>query len=123
MHPNNLVLLRGHLSSQPQSRVLASGSVLWSFEVTTPTDDGTWSVPVAWFDPPAEPAFSAGDAVVVAGAVRRRFFRTGEATQSRTEVVATEVLPAAASRRVQKLVGRLADRLGGGPAGALRSPS
>ena len=43
--------------------------------------------------------------VVVAGRVRRRWFRSGGATQSRTEVVAVEVLPARSTKRVAKLVG------------------
>lgn len=117
----NHVVLRGHLSSAPVSRHLASGSVLWSLEVTTPTDDGAWSVPVAWFDPPVEPVFTVGDDVVVVGAVRRRFFRGAAGTQSRTEVVAAEVLPVSARRRVQRALERAAERLGAAAGGELRS--
>ena len=106
----NIVVLRGVLSSDPVQRDLPSGSTLWSIEVTTPSDDGSLSVPVVWFDPKALPAVAAGDAVVVVGAVRRRFFRTGSATQSRTEVVASEVItekPVARSRRaVEKALAR-----------------
>lgn len=117
----NIVILRGHLSSAPQPRTLASGSVLWSLEVTTPTDEGAWSVPVAWFDPPSEPVFAPGDEVVVTGSVRRRFFRSAAGTQARTEVVALEVVPATAKKRVQRVLGREADRLGELSGGALRS--
>ena len=42
--------------------------------------------------------------VVAAGRVRRRWFRSGGATQSRTEVVAVEVLSARSTKRVAKLV-------------------
>ena len=57
----NVVVLTGRLSSDPQRRDLASGSVLWTLEVSTDTDDGVASVPVAWFDPSCEPVWSAGD--------------------------------------------------------------
>jgi single-strand DNA-binding protein len=117
----NTVVLCGHLSSPPQRRSLASGSELWSFEVTTPVDDGSWSVPVAWFDPPTEPAFSAGDAVVVVGVVKRRFFRGAGGTQSRTEVVAVDIVPFSARQRVRRLLQRAAENLGAHAGGALRS--
>lgn len=117
----NNVILRGHLSSAPQARALASGSVLWSLEITTPTDEGAWSVPVAWFDPPTVPAFVVGDEVVVVGGVRRRFFRTAAGTQSRTEVVATDVVAATAKRKVQRLVARAGERLGAVADGEVRS--
>jgi single-strand DNA-binding protein len=117
----NHVLLRGRLSSAPQVRELASGSSLWSLELTTDTPDGAWSVPVAWFDPPAVPLFVSGDEVVVVGAVRRRFFRTSTGTQSRTEVVATEVVAAAAKRKVRAAVRRASQRLGAMADGEVRS--
>jgi single-strand DNA-binding protein len=117
----NSVILFGRLSSEPQVRILASGSVLLSLELTTPTDDGALSVPVAWFDPPSSASFDAGDDVVVVGAVRRRFFRTAAGTQSRTEVVAIEVVSARSRRKVERLVRREADRLGARAGGALRS--
>ncbi|MEN9645399.1 MAG: hypothetical protein RL238_2068 [Actinomycetota bacterium] len=117
----NCVVLRGHLSSEPQARELASGSTLWSLEITTATDEGAWSVPVAWFDPPSVPMFTVGDEVVVRGGVRRRFFRTAAGTQSRTEVVASDVVPANAKRKVQRLVAREVERLGGVTGGEVPS--
>ncbi len=108
----NHVLLTGRLSSAPQHRELASGSSLWSLELTTDTPEGAWSVPVTWFDPPIEPAFCAGDEVVVLGSVRRRFFRTSAGTQSRTEVVASEVVAATAKRKVNTVLRRATERLG-----------
>jgi single-strand DNA-binding protein len=121
----NSVLLRGTLSSTPQLRTLASGSLLYSLEVTTTTGTGTdqrsCSVPVAWFDPASTPEFDTGDEVVVVGSVRRRFFRGASGTQSRTEVVATDVVSAGSRRKVQRLLQRELDRLGTAVGGALRS--
>lgn len=117
----NIVVLRGHLSSAPVARVLASGSTLFTLEVTTATSDGTASVPVAWFDPPIPPTWEAGDEVVVRGVVRRRFFRVAAATQSRTEVVAAEVVAATDRRRARRLLERLGESLGVDAGGALRS--
>ncbi|CAB4364695.1 MAG: hypothetical protein F2681_17765 [Actinobacteria bacterium] len=117
----NIVILRGVLSSAPVLRSLASGSVVVSLEVTTPLDTGTASVPVAWFDPPSEVPWGPGDEVCVLGTVRRRFFRSGGVTQSRTEVVATQVVAAGNRRQVQRLLQRAVSRLGPQPEGALRS--
>ena len=102
----NVVILRGTLSSDPVSRDLASGSVLVSLELTTTVDEASVSVPVAWFDPAKEVTFAAGDVLVVTGTVRRRFFRSAGVTQARTEVVATEVVPAGRSRQVASAVAR-----------------
>ena len=115
----NVVVLYGTLSSDPVMRSLASGSLLCSLEVTTTVSDGpAASVPVAWFDPPSEVTWSAGDAVVVSGVVRRRFFRSGSVTQSRTEVVADRVTRARSARDV----GRVADKAIGRAVAALGVP-
>ncbi len=100
----NVVVLRGQLSSTPVRRQLTSGSVVLSLEVSTPTPAGTATVPAAWFDPPESAAFEQGDEVVVAGIVKRRFFRSGGGTQSRTEVVVADACPATNKRRAAKLV-------------------
>jgi len=117
----NHVVLVGRLSSDPQQRSLVSGSVLWSLELTTDTPDGAWSVPVAWFDPPIAPVFGVGDELVVLGSVRRRFFRTPAGTQSRTEVVASEVVAATSRRKVTSLLRRASERLGAVAGGEVRS--
>jgi single-strand DNA-binding protein len=111
----NVVVLRGALSSAPVERSLPSGAIVWSLEVTCPADDGSGpvsSVPVSWIDPPLRTPLSAGDEIVVVGHVRRRFFRVGGATQSRTEVVAAEVVPARQARRAERVVTRAAQLLG-----------
>ena len=105
MSERNLVVLRGALTAEPRTRELPSGSVLSQFDVTTRDEGGTQSVPVAWFDPPGAVAdLDAGVEVVVVGSVRRRFFRAGGVTQSRTEVVAAKVVPARRGRDVKRVV-------------------
>src|SRR4051812_18471029 len=98
----NVVAVRGTLSRAPEVRELPSGTRLVAYEVTVSREgERSESVPVSWADPPASAAsLVAGDDVVVVGRVRRRFFRTGGGTQSRTEVVADTVLKAGSRRRV-----------------------
>lgn len=96
-HPiagTNLAILVGTLSRTPEARSLPSGDEVLALDVTIrgagrPTE----SVPVAWFGGAGIPALDVGDEVLVVGRVRRRFFRAGGATQSRTEVLATRVVP------------------------------
>jgi single-strand DNA-binding protein len=108
----NIVVLRGVLSRTPDLRELSSGSTLLQFDVSTPTNAGTASVPVAWFDPPGAPEFAAGVEVAVLGEVRRRFFRAGGSTQSRTEVVALRVARVTNRRGVSALLSQAATLLG-----------
>jgi single-strand DNA-binding protein len=102
MNANNVVLLRGRVSSEPRVRELPSGSAIVNLEVTTLVDDVSVSVPVVVEAATVE--CTAGDDVVVVGTVRRRFFRAGGATQSRTEVLADKVVRASRARAVRKLV-------------------
>jgi single-strand DNA-binding protein len=91
----NVAVLRGSLSSDPRELELESGSLLLRLEVTTRTDAGADTVPVAWFDPPrSAPQLAAGDEVVVVGRVRRRYWAGGGGPQSSTEVLASTVAPA-----------------------------
>ena len=106
-----IVVLQGTLSSDPVTRTLASGSVLVSMELTTQVAGAAVSVPVAWFDPCTEVTWVAGESLVVVGAVRRRFFRNGGLTQSRTEVVATEVVAMARRRAARSAMARAASWL------------
>ena len=103
----NLVVLRGALSRPPEARDLRSGDTLVTYEVTVPGREGApaTSVPVVWFAPPPGAADLPADTeVVVVGTVRRRFFRAGGSTQSRTEVVADRVIPARRAKAAEKLV-------------------
>jgi single-strand DNA-binding protein len=109
----NVVFLQGRLSSDPVMRELSSGSQLLSLEVSTTTEQGVATVPVAWFDPPSIPGWGAGVDVVVCGVVKRRFYRTPAGTQSRTEVVASEVCEVGKRRQAQKMVERTVKALAG----------
>jgi single-strand DNA-binding protein len=98
----NLAVLRGTVTSDPKHRELPSGTVVTNLEVTTRSDSLTASVPVVVHDRAV--AVGAGDDVVVVGTVRRRFFRTGGVTRSRTEVVADRVVPARRARTAERAV-------------------
>ena len=101
----NVVILNGVLSRAAEARVLPSGDRLVDYEVTTRDEEGRAdSVPVSWSAPEGKGLYEAGEAVVVTGRVRRRFYRVAGATQSRTEVVADAVVRASDTRRVQRLL-------------------
>ena len=102
----NVVMLRGTLVRPAEERLLPSGTRVVSFEVAAEEPSGASGVvPVNWPEGRYED-LEPGAEVVVTGAVRRRFFRVGGATQSRTEVVADAVVPVAARRRVRAALDR-----------------
>lgn len=109
----DLAVVAGTLSSDPTTTELASGSVLYRYEVTARQPSGTDTVPVVWFDPSRPPALGAGDAVVVVGRVRRRFFRAGGVTRSSTEIVASSVGRRASVKRAVAALESAAARLSG----------
>lgn len=107
----NLVIVRGRLCRPPESRLLPSGDAVVVYDVRVERcGQRAETVPVAWFAAPASAADLAVDEeVVVVGRVRRRFFRSGGSTQSRTEVVADRVVPARHRTRArQTIAGALA---------------
>jgi hypothetical protein len=62
---------------------------------------------VAWFAPgDRADAWEAGEELVVVGRVRRRFFRAGAGTVSRTEVLASAVVPARRRAAATRAVAR-----------------
>jgi len=111
----NVVVVRGVLSREPEERELPSGSLVVGYEVTVSRPgERAESVPVAWADPPKGAlGFVAGDEVVVSGRVRRRFFRAGGMTQSRTEVVADVVVKASNRKRVGAVLTQAGEQLSG----------
>jgi single-strand DNA-binding protein len=130
----NVVVVAGRLSRPAEQRVLPSGERLVAVQVTVDrTGDRAETVPVVWFDAPASAAtLDLEEAVVVVGRVRRRFFRAGGSTQSRTEVVADVVVPtrrvksaktalAAATSRLDAAADQL-DEATRGPSSARRGP-
>ena len=112
----NVVVVHGVVSRAPDMRELADGSQVAQLEVSAESVGGRGTVPVAWSSPTG-PVPLVGAEVVVTGYLRRRYFRVGGATQSRTEVVADAVVPARARARVRKAVGQalqqVADEFGG----------
>lgn len=99
----NIAVLRGLIRREPDARVLPSGDEVLSIELSVRDGDRPAdTVPVVWQNPPTS-AFklAEGDDVVVVGRVRRRFFRSGGATSSRTEVHADTVLSARSSARLR----------------------
>ena len=109
----NVVMLRGRLSRPAELRVLPSGDRLVALELSVPQSGvRTESVPVVWHDAPATAEMlDVNQAVMVLGRVRRRFFRAGGSTQSRTEVVAETVIPARQAKRARSLVAKAKVRL------------
>lgn len=109
----NLALLIGVLARPAQDVELPSGDRLLSLEVTVRRSEGPAEpVPVQWPDPPAwASVLDAGTEVAVLGRVRRRFFRAGGVTQSRTEVVASRVVRASSRPKLRGLVGEAVGRL------------
>ncbi len=104
---DNVVELRGRVSSAPTTRELPSGSQITTFRVSvararTPMTSGSrqsvdWVDCVAWSARSRRSvgAWQVGDHVEVGGALRRRFFRAGEGATTRLEV---EVLTARRAR-------------------------
>lgn len=108
----NLAIVVGTLSRPIELRTLASGTRLGSLDVTVRIGDrAADSVPVSWFDPPAWAAeLDVDEQVVVVGRVRRRFFRAGGVTASRTDVVAERVVLARQVKRAAAAVRGALDR-------------
>lgn len=100
MDVNNLVVVRGVVASEPRLRELPSGGQVVQLDVTTRSGGLTSSVPVAVYDRTVDAV--AGDEVVVTGHVNRRFFRAGGITQSRTELIADDVLRSTRKRAIDK---------------------
>lgn len=110
--PSNFVVLRGTVTSDPVERDLPAGGVVVQFDVTTVDHLGgrtvKLSVPVAWSDPADAASIRIDSEVLVIGTVRRRFFRVGGATQSRTEVVVETVIPARRRKQVAMALASIA---------------
>jgi hypothetical protein len=108
----NVAVLRGVVVGEPVRRRLTGGDELVSLEVRTDDAAGRTTVPVAWFDPGRATVPAAGDPVLVTGTVRRRFFRVADGTRSRTEVVASAVVPLRRRQAVARAIEEVATALG-----------
>lgn len=101
----NIVVLRGTLAAEPMERTLSTGVNVMDWDVITETDQGRRHVPVQWTDPSRQVCdYSPGDAVVLLGQVRQRFFRAGERTVARTEVLGAEVAKPTQKVRVARIL-------------------
>jgi single-strand DNA-binding protein len=113
----NIAVIRGSVRTEPTARELPGGGVVVQFDVVTTTEsDGrqlSVSAPIAWSDPTTAQlgVLTGGAEVLVVGTVRRRFFRVGGVTQSRTEVVADAVVPVRQHKRVTTALRSAADRV------------
>ncbi|MDQ6928438.1 MAG: single-stranded DNA-binding protein [Actinomycetota bacterium] len=109
----NVVALVGRLARPPEAKELPSGDRLVAYEVTVAREgERAEGVPVVWFGaPPSAVDLDVDEAVVVVGRVRRRFYRAGGVTQSRTEVVADNVVAARQAKRATAALGSACARL------------
>ena len=118
MPPVNLAVLCGTLSKVPEPRLLADGRTVWEIDLTVCHEGrSAATVPVSWATPPAgaEPGrWSAGEEVLVVGSVRRRFYRAGGATVTRTDVLADGVIPSRQRKRAAALLADAVSVLGPG---------
>jgi len=99
----NLAVVMGNLAKPTQVRALPSGLLFAYFDIQVRrADQSLETVPVALFDAPGQVSeWATGEGLLAVGRVRRRFFRIGGTTQSRTELVAERVLPLAPEEGVR----------------------
>ena len=119
----NLAVIWGTCSAPPEIRTLESGSRLASLAVRTPahasgrrgrtaSTAAATSVPVTVWDPPAWiETLDAGDAVVVVGSVRRRFFATRSGARGAKAEVEAATIARATDRRLEQAGTRAAAAL------------
>ncbi len=101
----NLSVVRGVASGPPELRTLASGRRLATLAVKTHgLEPPATSVPVAVWDPPAWlEAIDQGDELVVAGCMRRRFYRsTTGGLAARVELEASIVGRGSDARKLRR---------------------
>ena len=120
----NIVVLSGRLLSDPSARELPSGEVVWSLDLATDVTAAdppcSIPVPVAWSGESGA-AWAKGTELAVAGVVRRRFFRAGGSTQSRTEVVAERIVEITKRRPIERALATVLATLGAEDQARLRS--
>ena len=109
----NVVVLIGRLARPAETRELPSGDRLVAYEVTVDRPgERAETVPVVWVGAPASAGtHDVDERMLVVGRVRRRFYRAGGGTQSRTEVVAEAVVSARHGKRAAAALQRAQARL------------
>jgi single-stranded DNA-binding protein len=112
----NLAVIWGTCSAPPVIRTLDSGSRVAALAVRTPASAATsrrvragggtpaaTSVPVTVWEPPAwVETLDAGDAVVVVGSVRRRFFATRTGARGAKAEVEAATIARATDRQLEQ---------------------
>ncbi|HUF97445.1 MAG TPA: hypothetical protein VMM60_04895 [Ilumatobacter sp.] len=106
--PNNLAVLRGFVARPPVARQLPAGGRVLQFDLATEGSNHL-SSPVAIHDETV--IVEEGDHIIVVGQVVRRFFRTGGATASRTEVGAAAIIKATKRPSTERAVWRASAKL------------
>lgn len=113
----NLAVISGTIINDAVVRSLPAGTDVAQFDVSTSVErDGRTvnaSVPVAIHRPSRAvlATLISGADVAVVGRVERRFFRSGGATQSRTELIAEQVVPTRRAKTVRSLFAQSAELL------------
>ncbi len=107
----NHVVLVGEVTGELVTRRLADESIVSTFDLTTSTPQGRFSVPVSTEGVPS--VVEMGAQVCVIGRVRRRFFRSGSSVASRTEVVAHVICPTRRRAQVRKAFDAVIEDLSG----------
>ena len=103
----NVVVVIGRLRRAPEQRVLPDGTAILELEVVSAADGVSATIPVTWVTT-SVPSWGDGQSVAVLGAVRRRFYRAGGATVSRTDVLASMVLSGHQAGRITAALSRAA---------------
>ena len=100
----SLTLIYGAVATTPVLREVG-GTTLLNIDVRSKSVAGqAASVSVVWAPGGDAPAVSEGDLVLVVGFTRRRFFRSGGVTVSRTEVDATSLVVNPDRRKRRRVV-------------------
>ena len=112
----NLGVLCGPCSTVPEIRVLESGTRLATLAIRCPAgasaDERATSVPVTVWNPPAWiDTLEAGEAVVVVGRLRRRFYQRPGGVGSRVDVEAAYIGRARDRRRIDAALRRTLEAL------------
>lgn len=107
----NLSVLCGPCSTAPEVRILESGTRLATLSIRCPAgaagNERATSVPVTVWDPPAWiDTLEPGDAVVVVGRLRRRFYQRPGGVGSRVDVEAEMIGRARDRRRIDAALRR-----------------
>jgi hypothetical protein len=105
----NVVVLIGEVVTDPVDSELPDGVVVTNCDVATYTDLGRMIVPIVLSE--VSTPVRLGDEICAVGFVRKRFYRTGGAVQSRTEVVVKRNVRVRQKAQMQRLLEHVADDL------------